>query len=157
MGLSASDPGRAGTSPLIGLISVIICTKDRPADVARAIELVRASGETGRAVEIVVVEEADAPRAIPGVRYVHLAREGRGFGAARNAGVRAAQGEILVFVDDDYEVGPGRLDARRQFRQEHFPPPHRGALAVPALLVSKSAAMTVGRLVGSVRSGAVCL
>ena len=93
-----------------GPVSVIICTKDRPADVARAVELIRASGETGRTVEIVVVEEADAPREIPGVRYVHLAHEGRGFGAARNAGVRAARGAILVFVDDDCEVERGWLE-----------------------------------------------
>ncbi len=111
MGLSASDPGRAATSPLSGLISVIICTKDRPDDVARAVELIRTSSEIGRAVEIVVVEEADAPRDFPGVRYVHLAREGRGFGHARNAAVRAARGDILVFVDDDCEVAPGWLEA----------------------------------------------
>lgn len=110
----ASEPGRAEAPPPSssgGRLSVIICTKDRPADVARAVELIRASGEAGRAVEIVVVEEADAPRDIPGVRHLHLAREGRGFGHARNAGVRAARGEILVFVDDDCEMEPGWLEA----------------------------------------------
>ncbi len=112
MAPSVSDPGHTdpmGTTP-IGRVSVIICTKDRPADVARAVDLIRSSGAAGRAVEIVVVEEADRPRDIPGVRYVHLARQGRGFGYARNAGVLAARGETLVFVDDDCEVEPGWLE-----------------------------------------------
>lgn len=57
--------------------------------------------------EIVVVEEADAPRDVPGVRYVHLPRQGRGFGYKRNVGVREAQGEILLFIDDDCEAEQG--------------------------------------------------
>lgn len=92
-------------------VSVILCTKDRPADADRAIASIRTSDEVGRGAEIVVVEEADAPRVIPGVRYVHLPREGRGFGYARNAGVRAAQGEILLFIDDDCEAEKGWAEA----------------------------------------------
>lgn len=92
-------------------VSVIICTKDRPAELAHAIASVRGSGEAGRRAEIVVVEEADAPRSIPGVRYVHLPREGRGFGYARNAGVRAAGGDLIVFMDDDCEAEKGWVEA----------------------------------------------
>jgi GT2 family glycosyltransferase len=99
----------------------VICTRDRPADLARAIASVRAADEIGREAEIVVVEEADAPRDLPGVRYVHLPREGRGFGHARNVGVREAKGEVLLFIDDDCEaergwasalMAPFRADAR---------------------------------------------
>ncbi len=100
---SVTEPGQG--------VSVIICTKDRPADLARAVASVRGSGEAGRRAEIVVVEEADAPRSIPGVRYVHLPRGGRGFGYARNAGVRAAGGDLLVFMDDDCEAEHGWLGA----------------------------------------------
>lgn len=85
-------------------LSVIICTKDRPAELARAIQSVRASSAAGRAAEIVVVEESDAPRGIPDVRYVHLPRAGRGIGYARNIGVEAARGDLLLFTDDDCEV-----------------------------------------------------
>lgn len=88
-------------------VSIIICTKDRPADLARAIASVRAADEIGREAEIVVVEEADAPRDMPGVRYVHLPRDGRGFGHARNVGVREAKGDVLLFIDDDCEAGRG--------------------------------------------------
>ncbi len=114
MARSVSDPAPAGgrsAAPAGGGISVVICTKDRPEDLARAIASVRASGEAGRNAEIVVVEEADAPRDLRDVRYVHLPREGRGFGYARNAGLRAARGDVVVFMDDDCEAERGWLGA----------------------------------------------
>lgn len=92
-------------------LSVIICTKDRPVELTRAIASVRSSGEVGRKAEIVVVEEADEPHAIPEVRYVYLPREGRGFGYARNVGVREAQGEIILFIDDDCVAKEGWAEA----------------------------------------------
>jgi mycofactocin glycosyltransferase len=49
------------------------------------------------------------------------------------------------------------LDARRRFRRDGVPATPAARLAAPALLVAKSAAMTAGRLVGSIRSGTVCL
>src|SRR5207247_6607340 len=95
MAPSVFDPSR---------LFVVICTKDRPADLACAIASIRASGDVGRSAEIVVVEEADAPREIPGIRYVHLPRSGQGFGYARNTGVREAHGDVLLFIDDDCEA-----------------------------------------------------
>ena len=92
-------------------VSVIICTKDRPEELARAIASVRASGKSGRSAEIVVVEEGDNPRHLRGVRYVHLPRHGRGFGHARNVGIRAAGGDIVLFMDDDCEAAPAWLDS----------------------------------------------
>ena len=88
-------------------LSVVICTKDRPADLARAIASIRESGDVGRRAEVVVVEEADVPRDLPGVHYAHLPRQGRGFGYARNVGVREAHGDILLFIDDDCEAEQG--------------------------------------------------
>lgn len=88
-------------------VSVILCTKNRPEELAVAIQSIRDSGEAGRRAEIVVVEEASAPREIPGVRYVHLPPHDRGFGYARNAGVQAARGELLLFIDDDCEAVSG--------------------------------------------------
>lgn len=115
MARSASDPAPAGTAvaagAVVGKVSVIICTKDRPADLERAIASIRASSDVGRGVEIVVVEEAEDPRPLPGVRYVHLPREGRGFGYARNAGIRAAGGELVLFLDDDCEAEHGWIEA----------------------------------------------
>ncbi len=108
MAHAASDTGTPEGPPAV---SVVICTKDRPEDLLRAVASVRASGDTGRRAEVVVVEEAEAPRPIPDVRYVHLPREGRGFAHARNAGVAAATGDIVAFLDDDCEAEHGWLDA----------------------------------------------
>jgi GT2 family glycosyltransferase len=104
-GVATDVAGNAGDA------SVIICTKDRPEDVARALASIRTSGDAGRCTEIIVVEEATNPREIPGVRYVHLPRLGRGYGYARNVGVQAARGDLLLFVDDDCEVGAGWSEA----------------------------------------------
>ncbi len=91
-------------------VSVIICSKDRRADLVRAIASVRRSGTMGETAEIVVVEETDEPRAIPGVRYVSLPRLGYGFGYARNVAVQEAAGELLLFIDDDCEAEQGWAD-----------------------------------------------
>jgi GT2 family glycosyltransferase len=92
-------------------VSVLICTKDRRDDVARALASLRADGVEREGVEIVVVEETRAPAPPPGVRYVALPPEGRGFAHVRNRAVEAAKGGVLVFVDDDCEVERGWLDA----------------------------------------------
>lgn len=97
--VAASPAGSPQLDPRT--VSVVICTKDRPDDARRAVESIRASDAIGRGAEIVVVEEADRAREIEGVRYVHLARDGLGFGHARNVGVRNAGGDIILFIDDD--------------------------------------------------------
>ena len=92
-------------------VSVLICTKDRRADLARALASLRADGVERDGVEIVVVEETARPEPIPGVRYVPLPPEGRGFAYVRNRAVETAKGSVLVFVDDDCEVERGWFDA----------------------------------------------
>jgi GT2 family glycosyltransferase len=92
-------------------VSVLICTKDRRQDVARALASLRADDVEREGVEIVVVEETASPAPIPGVRYVPLPSEGRGFAHVRNRAVAEAKGSVLVFVDDDCEVERGWLDA----------------------------------------------
>jgi glycosyltransferase involved in cell wall biosynthesis len=93
--------------------SIVVCTKDRREDLARAITSIRASGGVGRMAEIVVVEETDRPQLIANTSYVSIPREGRGFGYARNVGVGAAQGEVILFTDDDCEVAEGWAEIGR--------------------------------------------
>jgi GT2 family glycosyltransferase len=92
-------------------VSVLICTKDRRADLARALASLQADGVEREGVEIVVIEETARPEPIPGVRYVPLLPEGRGFAYVRNRAVETAKGSVLVFVDDDCEVERGWFDA----------------------------------------------
>src|SRR5207245_427872 len=105
MAVPVSEPRESPT------VSVLICTKDRRQDVARALASLRAAGVEREGVEIVVVEETARPAPMAGVRYVPLPPEGRGFAHVRNRAVDAAKGSVLVFVDDDCEVAPGWLDA----------------------------------------------
>lgn len=108
---------RARTSPPapvgVSTVSLIICTRDRPDDLARCLHSLR---DQARAPdEVVVVDNApsdDRTRAVAvaaGVRYV---REDRpGLDHARNAGVQAAVGDLIVFTDDDVVLSAEWLSA----------------------------------------------
>ncbi|MET0513911.1 MAG: glycosyltransferase [Nitrospiraceae bacterium] len=112
-------------------VSVIICSKDRHQDLERAVASVRAADHLGAQVEIVVVEEGDVPRALAGTRYVFLPRQNRGFGYARNMGVREATGALLVFLDDDCEAEKGWLESLLlPFHDERHPVGVAGAVSV---------------------------
>jgi GT2 family glycosyltransferase len=94
-------------------VSVVVCTRDRPAALARCLDALRAVAHD--ALEIVVVDNAptsdDTVRLVAGrqrldgrLRYV---REDRpGLSRARNRGAREATSELLAFTDDDVRVDP---------------------------------------------------
>lgn len=90
-------------------VSVVVCTRDRPSDLRRCLASLLACGP--RAAEIIVVDNApstdatfDVVRAFPQVRY--LREPCPGLSHARNAGARAASGEVVAYTDDDVEVRP---------------------------------------------------
>jgi GT2 family glycosyltransferase len=94
-------------------VSVVVCTRDRPTDLARCLDGLAASQH--RPDEIIVVDNAPSTSAArdvvsirPGVRYV-LAPE-PGLSRARNAGVANSAGELIVFTDDDAIVTPTWLE-----------------------------------------------
>jgi glycosyltransferase involved in cell wall biosynthesis len=92
-------------------VSVVLCTHRRPQDLARVID---ALGRLDPApAEIIIVDNApgeqdcrDAAEAA-GLRYLREDRQG--LDNARNAGVRAAKGELIAFTDDDCIPSPGWL------------------------------------------------
>src|SRR5436309_16102887 len=90
--------------PMTDRVSIVVCTKDRREELRRALASIADAGAEG--AEIVVVEETDAPAPVAGTTYVAIPRESRGFGHARNRGLRAAAGDILVFFDDDCIATP---------------------------------------------------
>ena len=66
--------------------------------------------------EVIVVDQTPDPSEMvrafveaAGERLRYVRRETPNLPAARNAGVRMARGEIIVFIDDDVIVGPGYL------------------------------------------------
>jgi glycosyltransferase involved in cell wall biosynthesis len=111
-------------------VSVVVCTRRRPGDVRRLLDgLARLDPPPG---EIVVVDndpgEQDCRQAVEalGARYVREDR--RGLNNARNAGVAAARGAIVAFIDDDCVPSPGWL--RRL--PETFANPNVAAVTGPA-------------------------
>jgi glycosyltransferase involved in cell wall biosynthesis len=97
-------------------ITVIICTYNRCQDLAKALNSISVS-ELPDSVqwEVLVVDNNsnDQTRAIvedlcrqyPG-RFRYVFEPKQGLSNARNAGIRAARGEILAFTDDDVMVDP---------------------------------------------------
>ena len=96
-------------------VSVVIPTRDRPSLLARH-ALPSALGQAGVDVEVIVVDDGSVDAAadrVEGLREerVRLLRHGRprGRGAARNAGIDAARGEWIAFLDDDDLWAPDKL------------------------------------------------
>lgn len=101
------------------VLSVIICTHNRAHDLRECLDSL--SGQTVSVpFEVVVVENQctddttkvidrfSAQSAIP---ILHVVENSLGLSFARNAGIRAARGEILIFLDDDALVTPGWIQA----------------------------------------------
>jgi GT2 family glycosyltransferase len=94
--------------------TIIIPTRGRPAylavTLASIVPQARAAG-----AEVVVVDDGrdhgtEAAAGEAGVLYEALGSP-RGANAARNAGAARANGDLLIFVDDDIEADPGWLGA----------------------------------------------
>ncbi len=104
-------------------VSVIIPTLNRHAALGRALASVLGQRlPRDASAEIVVVDnspDGNAARLVAGiaaeagagrpVRYLNVPRPG--VASARNAGIAAAQGDWIVFIDDDEEAAPGWLAA----------------------------------------------
>ena len=99
------------------IFSVVIATKDRVRFLARALDSLAAQREAP-AFEVVVVDNGSqdetsqllAKRAMDAafaLRSVRVSEPNRG--AARNAGIAAATGTLIVFVDDDVWLPPAFL------------------------------------------------
>jgi len=94
-------------------VSVVVPTYERPADLVDCIESLRAQFDPPE--EIIVIDdgsvaETERRLAVRGLlddeRVRHLEGPADGLPAARNAGVDAATGDVVAFVDDDVVVPP---------------------------------------------------
>jgi GT2 family glycosyltransferase len=94
--------------------SIIVPTRDRAGYLDVALASIAPQAAAAGAEVLVVDDEPGAATADVarrhGARYVAHASS-RGLNAARNTGIGAARGDLLVFVDDDVAVRPGWLRA----------------------------------------------
>ena len=97
-------------------LAVIVPTLERPAAVQRLLPSVIAQSPSSS--EIVVVDQSgpaardELAGAIAGLgdpRVTHLAHGPPGLPAARNAGLAATRGGLVLFLDDDVELLPGAI------------------------------------------------
>lgn len=96
-------------------VSVVVATADRPGDLRECLRAL-AGQLVRRDAEVIVVDNrpdsALTPPVVaefPGVRLVREPRAGLSY--ARNAGFRAATGDILVATDDDATMPPDWLES----------------------------------------------
>jgi glycosyltransferase involved in cell wall biosynthesis len=106
------------------LISVIIPTYNRAGCIERAINSVLAQSYTN--LEVIVVDDGstdDTERVVSllpdeRVRYVKQDAN-RGAAAARNAGVKCAEGELIAFQDSDDYWYPDKLEKQMDYWEKH--------------------------------------
>jgi glycosyltransferase involved in cell wall biosynthesis len=92
-------------------VSVVICTRNRPAALTRCIEAVCA--QTVQPIEIIVVDDGRLPLDLRkdmaqrardnGVFWNYISKTEPGLTRSRNLALASAQGEIVQFFDDDVE------------------------------------------------------
>ena len=103
-------------------VSVIIPTFDRQSWLEKAVDSVLR--QTYKDFELIVVDDGsmDNTRSLfksnlPQVTYLY--QKNQGVAAARNAGIRAAQGEWLAFLDSDDAWLPGKLERQMAYHREN--------------------------------------
>ena len=82
--------------------------------------------QTDRDIEVIVVNDGspDTPQLIDALapwrsRLIYLEQDNAGAGAARNAGLAAARGDLVAFLDADDRWLPGFLESQVRFLQQH--------------------------------------
>jgi GT2 family glycosyltransferase len=102
----------------VSALSVVIATRNRAEVLARALDSL-AEQRDAPPFEVIVVDNGSTDATAANVnarangpaapRYLYVTEPNRGL--ARNAGIAAAQGELIVFVDDDVWLPPNFLAA----------------------------------------------
>lgn len=124
--------------------TVIVCTRDRPEQLARCLQSLQAAAAGSADIEIVVVDSAssdDRTARVAAGFSVRLVTETRpGLNRARRGGARAARHDLVLYTDDDAVIDRGWIDAMRA----PFALPHVGAvtgLVLPYELETEAQAM----------------
>jgi O-antigen biosynthesis protein len=117
-------------------ISIILPTYNRLPLLKKAIAALQAQQYPADRFEILIVDDGSTDGTAvylasqTGIRTIRQAN--RGPSAARNAGVQAAQADLLAFIDDDCQATPGWLAALAESLQDQSIP-NLGAVCGPIL------------------------
>jgi GT2 family glycosyltransferase len=103
-------------------LSALICTRNRPNDIVRAVGSLLASPEE---FQLLVIDQSDGPGTEAALtvfgsdpRLCYVRSTTRGKGAALNEGLRLATGDVVICTDDDCEATPGWIGAMRNVFEE---------------------------------------
>jgi glycosyltransferase involved in cell wall biosynthesis len=93
-------------------VSVVVCTHRRPQQLSTLVESLERLDPAPH--EILVVDndpgDLDCRREVEAAGFRYLREDRRGLDNARNAGLRAARGEVVAFIDDDCVASPHWLE-----------------------------------------------
>lgn len=99
------------------LITVVVCTRDRPESIMATLRSLTATHY--RPLEVIVVDNAPTSEATKEAVFAAYANDSRiryvreprpGLSCARNRGIAEATADIITFTDDDVTVDPWWLD-----------------------------------------------
>jgi glycosyltransferase involved in cell wall biosynthesis len=120
-------------------VSVVIPTKNRSALVTQTIQCIESQTVSRDQYEVIVIDNdsSDDTRSVleKAIRtYSNLkfgAQEKRGAAATRNAGLRMAKGDLILFIDDDVQAEPGLIEWHVKYQQKNPGASVIGAVTIP--------------------------
>lgn len=111
------------------LFSIIVCTYNRDAYIYRALEHVAKNRFPYEDYEILLIDNNSTDKTqsecerfqhdYPQAPYRYIAESEQGLSNARNRGIREAQGEWLIFIDDDAFMHDDYLSNLAQYLQQY--------------------------------------
>lgn len=144
------DQGTLRELPQFPSLTIAICTRDRPKDLARCLEFLEKmmtySKSIDSSIEILVIDNAstdtgtlNVASSFSEVRYVLEPRAGLSF--ARNRALKEASGELLAYLDDDDVIDSGWLAGLAEAWSENPTAAAYTGLVLPYELVSEAQVM----------------
>lgn len=112
-------------------VSLIICTRNRAADLEGCLASVSAAARGRQDVEVIVVDNgsSDATPAVvqgwaktSGLAVIPLEEPVAGVSRAKNRALKAARGQILAFTDDDCRLAPDYFERLIEAHDHHSGP-----------------------------------
>lgn len=120
-------------------VSVVIPTRNRSALVARAIECIESQTIAPDFYEVIIIDNNSSDDTRPileqkskkysNLRYTFQTK--RGAAATRNAGLRIARGELVLFIDDDVQAEPDLIRWHVEYQKRNPGASVIGAVTIP--------------------------